>query len=191
MPALSDAYGLYSNTSMFQAKAGISDPADDLTELMADAKKLTVYNSDGSDQGRRLRAAEFYELRSISTASGTAAHWFDSSGKSAFASDPKWAQLFQWQRSLSTATGTTSSRSSSAADDELGVDAAAAFMNGKIAMAYDGEWRAAFIKADKSTVLPDGPVPGADARPSDYGLGHIGGDIVAIPRGPQRGRHGC
>ena len=44
---LTDAYGLYYNKDMF-AKAGIAGPPKTMTELMADAKKLTVRNADGS-----------------------------------------------------------------------------------------------------------------------------------------------
>ena len=47
LPSLTDAYGLYYNKAMFAA-AGIASPPKTMDELMADAKKLTVKNSDGS-----------------------------------------------------------------------------------------------------------------------------------------------
>ena len=47
LPMLADAYGLYYNKAMF-AKAGITHPPKTISELTADAKKLTVRNPDGS-----------------------------------------------------------------------------------------------------------------------------------------------
>ncbi len=47
MPFTADSYGLYYNTDMFQ-RAGIKDPPTTWSELSADAKKLTVFNADGS-----------------------------------------------------------------------------------------------------------------------------------------------
>ena len=43
LPLLTDAYGLYYNTKMF-TDAGISGPPKTISELTADAKKLTTYN---------------------------------------------------------------------------------------------------------------------------------------------------
>ena len=47
LPLLADAYALFYNKKMF-ADAGITTPPKTLSELTADAKKLTVKNSDGS-----------------------------------------------------------------------------------------------------------------------------------------------
>ena len=47
MPWLTDAYGLYYNTDMFK-KAGITEPPKTTSQLFEDAKKLTVFNPDGS-----------------------------------------------------------------------------------------------------------------------------------------------
>ena len=47
LPLLADDYGLYYNKSMFKA-AGIAHPPKTISELTADAKKLTVRNKDGS-----------------------------------------------------------------------------------------------------------------------------------------------
>ena len=46
-PFLTDAQGLYYNTDMFE-KAGIAEAPKTLSELQDDAKKLTVFNADGS-----------------------------------------------------------------------------------------------------------------------------------------------
>src|SRR5436305_3329722 len=47
LPLLADDYGLYYNKTMFKA-AGISHPPRTMTELAADAKKLTVRGKNGS-----------------------------------------------------------------------------------------------------------------------------------------------
>src|SRR3954469_18940866 len=47
LPLLADDYGLYYNKQMFKA-AGIAHPPHTMSELAADAKKLTVRNADGS-----------------------------------------------------------------------------------------------------------------------------------------------
>ena len=58
------------------------------------------------------------------------------------------------------------------------------FEAGKIAMMIDGEWRTAFIKADKSKVnYATAPTPAADDHPELYGAGQVGGTIIGIPKG--------
>src|ERR1700760_995315 len=47
LPLLADTYGLYYNKDLFK-QAGITDPPTTMTELLADAKKLTVKSPDGS-----------------------------------------------------------------------------------------------------------------------------------------------
>src|SRR5690348_16427245 len=47
LPMLADVYGLYYNKALFK-KAGITSPPKTMSELTADAKKLTQKNSDGS-----------------------------------------------------------------------------------------------------------------------------------------------
>ena len=47
LPFLTDAYGLYYNQDMFD-KANITEPPKTMSELIDVAKKLTVFNPDGS-----------------------------------------------------------------------------------------------------------------------------------------------
>ena len=81
LPSLTDAFGLYYNKEMF-AKAGIAGPPKTMDELMADAKKLTVRNPDGT-----IKVAGFVplnqweELGPGDLANAWGAKWFDSSGK--------------------------------------------------------------------------------------------------------------
>ena len=51
-------------------------------------------------------------------------------------------------------------------------------------MMIDGEWRNAFIAADKSKVnYQTAPFPVDDAQPDLYGSGQVGGTIMGIPKG--------
>ena len=48
----------------------------------------------------------------------------------------------------------------------------------------DGEWRIAFIAADKSKVnYGVAPIPVADDKPNLYGAGYITGNVIGISRG--------
>src|SRR4030095_9840933 len=47
LPLLADTYGLYYNKALFK-KAGITEPPKTMSELAADAKKLTQRNPDGT-----------------------------------------------------------------------------------------------------------------------------------------------
>ena len=84
LPVLSDAYGLYYNTDMFQ-KAGISSPPKTLSELQADAKKLTVLNPDGSIKIAGFVPLQgFYESYALYMGPYSGGTWYDANGNSAF-----------------------------------------------------------------------------------------------------------
>ena len=100
MPLLSDVYGLYYNKDLL-AQAGISGPPQTISELDADAKKLTQRNSDGSIAVagyvptigllRERRGPLRPELeRAMATPDG----------KSEMASDPAWTDVLEWQKGL-------------------------------------------------------------------------------------------
>jgi multiple sugar transport system substrate-binding protein len=188
LPVLSDAYGLYYNNKLF-ADAGISSPPKTFTELQADALKLTQYNPDGSIKvAGFVPLQNFYESYSMDMGMYNGATWYDSSGKSAFASDPKWAELLTWQKKFVDAIGYDKLQkfigSIGGADSEW--NAQQGFMKGEIAMTLDGEWRVAFIDDFKSNVdYSTAPFAVADDMASSYGLGQIGGDIIGIPRGSE------
>jgi multiple sugar transport system substrate-binding protein len=192
LPVLSDAYGLYYNNDMFAAK-NITTPPKTFTELEADAKALTTFNPDGSIKvAGFIPLAEFYESAQLFIGDFTGGQWYDSSGKSAFASDPTWAALLQWQKKFITDVyGPNGYSKLTAFFSQLGGpdsewSTSHGFEVGKIAMTLDGEWRTAFIKDDKAKVnYTTAPFPVADAIASTYGRGQIGGDVIGIPRGAQ------
>jgi multiple sugar transport system substrate-binding protein len=190
LPVLSDAYGLYYNLDMFQ-KAGVSEPPKTLSDLETDAKKLTVFNPDGSIKVAGFVPLDaFYESTSLFNGVYTASKWYDGTNKAAFATDPTWGQLLQYQQKFITDVyGTDGYSKLQSFISHLGGpnsewSSAQGFETSQIAMALDGEWRTAFIKADKSKVnYATAPFPVVDAHPELYGAGQIGGDVIGIPNG--------
>src|SRR3954471_18203685 len=144
LPMLADVYGLYYNKKLFK-QAGITAPPKTMSELSADAKKLTQRNPDGS-----LKVVGFnptwgwYEMVHAHAAPSFGAKWTDASGKSVLGSDPAWARMLRWQKQLVDYYGFDNlQRFKSRAGDEWA--ASNAFETGKVAMNIDGEYRTAFI----------------------------------------------
>jgi multiple sugar transport system substrate-binding protein len=184
LPLETDAYGLYYNKDLF-AKAGIQGPPKTLAELEADAQKLTQYNPDGSIKVVGFDPlSDFYENPNLYLGVPWNATWFSSGGQSTLGTDPMWPQILQWNQRMVGLYGPDGYQkledflaslggSNSEWSSEQG------FEVGKVAMAFDGEWRTAFIKADGSKVnYGTAPFPTAD--PARYGSGQIGGTVIAI-----------
>ncbi len=182
LPSLTDAYGLYYNTAMFK-KAGISSPPQTMDELAADAKKLTVKNTDGSIKVAGFVPLNLWEELDIADiAHSFGAQWFDSSGKAQLATDPAWTQAFEWQKSLVDWYGYSNLQKFYATYTNSEFNPTNAFETGKVAMVFDGEWRTAFIRREHPTLAyATAPFPATD--PSLYGSGRVGGTIVGIPEG--------
>ena len=184
LPSLTDAYGLYYNKKMF-AKAGITSPPKTMTELAADAKKLTVRNPDGSIKVAGfvpLNQWEELDIADLGNAFG--ATWFDKSGKAQLANEPGWTAAFEWQKQLVDWYGYSNLEKFFATYTNSEFNATNAFETGKVAMVFDGEWRTAFIKRDHPTLdYGTAPFPVADNQPQLYGSGRVGGTIVGIPQG--------
>jgi multiple sugar transport system substrate-binding protein len=189
LPMLTDAYGLYYNTAMFQ-KAGIANPPKTYSELFDDVKKLTQFNPDGSIKvaGFLPLAVGDYELANFVNGVYSDAHWYGSDGKSTLASDPRFAQLLQFTKSMTDWLGYDKLNRFFAkydgGKDNSEFSPSNLFEAGKLAMDFDGEWRVGFITNDKSKVqYATAPFPVADDRPDLYGVGQIGGSTIGIPRG--------
>jgi multiple sugar transport system substrate-binding protein len=187
LPMLTDAYGLYYNVDLLE-KAGYSAPPKTLTELADMAKKLTEYNADGSIKvAGFMPIFGFYSGNTVNTYGHTnGAQWYDGNGKPSLSTDPKWAEMLQWQKSLVDAIGYDKLQKFAAklggGDSEW--SASHGFEQGKIAMMLDGEWRTAFIAADKSKVnWATAYPPTADNQTGLYGAGQVGGTIIGIPKG--------
>src|SRR6266545_1314883 len=186
LPMLTDAYGLYYNVDLL-SKAGFTKPPKTLSELADMAKKLTQYNPDGSIKVAGLvPLLGFYENTVNTFGHAYGAQWYDDSLKPTLGTDPNWAKMLQWQKSLVDAIGYDKLQKFVAklggADSEF--SAQNGFETGKIAMQIDGEWRTAFIEGDKSKVnYATAPFPAADDQPDLYGAQQVGGTIIGIPRG--------
>jgi multiple sugar transport system substrate-binding protein len=180
LPLLSDAYGLYYNKDMFQA-AGISSPPKTLSELDADAVKLTKQSGDGYSQLGFMPDYHFYE----STITHFGAQWspsyFGSDGTSDVASDAGLKAAFEWQKGLVDKLGGYSrlEKYRTSFGDEFSNNNA--FMTGQVAMIIDGEWRAGMIDDSNSKVdYGVAPFPVPDDLADQYGKGYITGTIVGI-----------
>jgi multiple sugar transport system substrate-binding protein len=181
LPSLTDAYGLYYNKDMLK-KAGISPPKT-MDELMADAKKLTVRNPDGSIKVAGFVPLDNWEqLGPADLARAWGAQWFNSQNQAQLASDPGWASALMWQRNLIDWYGYQNIEKFFLANTNNEFNPTNAFENGKVAMMFDGEWRTAFIQRDNPK-LNYGTVPFPAADPAYYGSGRVGGTVVGIPKG--------
>jgi multiple sugar transport system substrate-binding protein len=183
MPFLNDAYGIYYNQDMMTAK-GIAGPPKTLDELTADAKRLTVFNADGSIKVAGFDPLfGFYENSGAHFAAFAGAKWLTDDGKSAIGTDPSWPEILNWQKSLVDWYGYDKlTKFNATLGDEF--SAQNAFEAGKVAINMDGEWRSAFMAADKSKVnYGVAPIPVAADKSTLYGSGYITGNVIGISRG--------
>jgi len=186
LPFLTDAMGLYYNKDLLE-KAGFTEPPKTMSELTEMAKALTEFNPDGS-----IKVAGFvpwfgyYEFTPLELSIIFGADYYNEDGtQAALASDPKWAELFQWQKDLVDFYGADNLKKFVAgAGNEW--TAGNDFQNGRVAMMFDGEWRVAMIE-DYASDLNYGtaPYPTPDGEEGQYGIGRVGGTIIGIPRGSE------
>ena len=182
LPMLADTYGLYYNKDLF-AKAGITSPPKTMSELTADAKKLTVRDGDSFKVVGFDPAQGFYENAPAHYGPLFGAAWVDGDNKSVISKQPGWVEFMNWQKGLIDFYGFDKLRRWQAgAGDEF--SASNAFERGKLAMAIDGEYRTAFIKAEHPKLnYGTAPMPLADSHPELYGAGYVTGNIIGIPKG--------
>ena len=186
LPLLADDYGLYYNKVLF-AKAGIKSPPKTMSELAADAKKLTVRDSKGNIKIAGFDpVVGFYENTPDRWIQHFGGKWVDSKGHSLIGTDPAWAKWAKWYKGLIDWYGYDKLvRFQAQPIDEF--TPSQAFETGKLAMNFDGEWRVAFIHNEHPNLqYGTAPMPVDDAHPELYGSGYINGTIIGIPRG---GKH--
>jgi multiple sugar transport system substrate-binding protein len=192
LPFLTDTYGLYYNNDMLE-KAGISEPPKTLSELQADAKKLTVIGSDGNiEVAGFVPWFGYYEFSPLNLSIMYNAEWYDEDGtESAVSTDPAWKDMFEWQKAFIAdvygdgdfATGSERlQRFVAGAGDEFST--AHDMYTGRIAMNLDGEWRTAFIADEKPDLnYATAPLPTPDDQADNYGMGPLYGTIIGMPNG--------
>jgi multiple sugar transport system substrate-binding protein len=182
LPAMADVYGLYYNKQMF-AKAGITSAPKTMSELTADAKKLTQGSGSGLKVVGFTPYIGFYENAAAHFAPLYDAPWQLPNGKSAVGSGQGWPEMAEWIKELVDFYGYSNLvRFQAGAGSEF--TSSNAFMNGKTAMEIDGEWRTALIKSeDPSLQYETAPMPVVDNKPDLYGGGYTTGNITGIPKG--------
>jgi multiple sugar transport system substrate-binding protein len=181
LPMLADVYGLYYNKKLFR-KAGLTEPPKTMSELTAYAKKLTEKNPDGSLKVVGYDPAQgFYENAPAHYGPVFGAKWVDDQGKSALSAGG-WDDFLTWSKDLIDFYGYDKlTRWQAGAGDEFSPQNA--FERGKMAMAIDGEFRTAFIKAEHPELdYGTAPLPASDNHPELYGAGYTTGNILGIPK---------
>jgi len=171
---------------LFKA-AGIGRPPRTLSELAADAKKLTVRDKSGKITVAGFDpVVGFYENTPDRWIQAYGGKWLNAKGNSAIGTDPAWAKWATWQKKLVDWYGYNNLvRFQAQPIDEF--TPSQAFETGKLAMNFDGEWRVAFIHNEHPNLdYGTAPMPVDDAHPELYGSGYINGTIIGIPRG---GKH--
>jgi len=193
LPFLTDTTGLYYNLDLFE-QAGLSGPPATTDELTEYAKALTEFNPDGS-----IAVAGFVPVTNYYCCSSNllnlghmfGASYLDESGAPAYASDPAWAEMFQWQHDFIAEvygdgdfqTGADKLQKFVAgAGNEWG--APQDFQKGRVAMQIDGEWRNAFLGDLAPDVNYDtAPLPTSPTTTDRYGSGVAGGTVIGMPKG--------
>jgi multiple sugar transport system substrate-binding protein len=186
---------LYYNLDLFE-KAGLQGPPTTTDELTEYAKALTEFNADGS-----IKVAGFVPVTDYYCCSSNlvnlghmfGARYLDEEGNPAFASDPAWAEMLQWQHDFIAEvygdgdfqTGAEKLRTFVAgAGNEWGKPQD--FQQGRVAMQIDGEWRNAFLTDFAPDLNYDtAPLPTAPDLTDRYGSGVAGGTIIGIPNGAE------
>lgn len=182
LPAMADAYGLYYNKRMF-AKAGISGPPKTMSELTADAKKLTVRSGGKLTTVGYTPYIGFYENAAAHYGPPYNAAWVLPNGKSAIGTEPGWKEFAEWSKNLIDYYGLSDLvRFQTGAGGEF--TSSNAFQTEKVAMEIDGEWRTALIRQEAPHMeYGTAPMPTADGQTQVYGGGYTTGNITGIPKG--------
>jgi multiple sugar transport system substrate-binding protein len=186
LPLLGDAYGLYYNKDAFKA-AGIDEPPKTLTEFQTDAEKLTKSDGDSYSQLGFMPTFHGYESTTTHYAAQWSPQYFDADGNSTVASDPAFADMFEWQKGMVAALGGYDKleKYRTTFGDEFGPKNP--FMTGQVAMAIDGEWRVGMIE-DAGVDFDWGvaPFPVPDDQADSYGKGYLSGTIIGIASGSDK-----
>ena len=185
MPMLSDTYGLYYNKKLLAA-AGYTEPPKTLSAFDEMVKKLTVLDGSGAIKTAGfVPSFGFYENAPAHFAPSFGATWFNADGKSNIGTDPGWASMMTWQKSLVDYFGYDKlTRFTAGLGQEFSADNA--FEKGRVAMMIDGEYRNAFIKAEAPDLdYGTAPFPVDDSKESLYGTAYVTGNVIGIGRGSQ------
>ena len=182
LPFLQDTWGFAWNTDEFTA-AGLdpTKPPKTLQELWDDAKKLTLYNADGS-----IKQAGFipdYPGKNLTEFSQLfGCNYYDEANKKVTVNSPACAAWFDWYKKYYTEydkkgalTNLIASKGSE--DEDL-------FYTGKVAMGLFGEWLPGSAYAPNfAPTLKYETAPFPSDVAGEYGAGFVNGNAFFIPKG--------
>ena len=202
LPLYSEVFAFYWNKDLL-AKAGYTTPPKTTTDLLAYSQKLTTFNSDGSIKNAGFVPwAGYYgfDMDSMWLGQMFGAKWYAGDRTAAFASDPKWAKAFAWQKDFIAKVygGGNFEKGSklltkfvAARGDEWGTDHD--FMTGRVAMKWDANWMAPmyctgddWALAEKCTSKVNFGITGFPVSPDNlaaYGSGVVGQGQMGISKG--------
>jgi multiple sugar transport system substrate-binding protein len=177
LPFFEDTYALYYNKTLF-AKAGIAQPPTTLSQLAADAMKLSITGSNGQYTQLGFEPTMPKELEGYLYGG----NWATSSGQ-VTATSPLAEEGVQWlvnvekeldpskvQRFMSSASGA--------------VSALDPFATGKVAMDISGEWFMPTILQESPNMdFGVAPIPYPDGDPQYANTGSVGGNPLVILKG--------
>jgi multiple sugar transport system substrate-binding protein len=190
MTAEQDALVVLYNKALFRA-AGLdpNKPPQTLSQLEAYAKKLTLYNSDGSIKQLGLMpngsinggGADYFQL----WGNIFGGQWYDDAHKKVTANDPKNIQGLTWLANYWKQYDPSKlDRFESGFGTYLGPTDP--FVQGKIAMLVDGDWWPTDLpKGGKITLNDLGGfyIPYPDGHPELAHTSAVFGDVMEIPKG--------
>ena len=202
LPLYSEVFAFFYNKDLL-AKAGFANPPKTTTDLFAMSQKLTTFNADGS-----IKTAGFvpwagyygFDMDSMWLGQMFGAKWYGGDRSAAFASDPKWAEAFNWQHDFIAKIfgGGDFDKGSklltkfvAGRGGEWGTDHD--FMTGRVAMKWDANWMAPMFctgddwtMADKCTAKVNFGITGFPTSPKNaaaYGSGVVGQGQMGISKG--------
>ncbi|HXW82251.1 MAG TPA: extracellular solute-binding protein [Acidimicrobiales bacterium] len=177
LPFFEDTYGLYYNKTLFQ-KAGIASPPVTLSQLAADAKKLTITGPNGQYTQLGFEPTMPKQLEGYLFGG----HWANAAGQ-VTATNPVTLRGVQWlvdmekefnpskvQRFLAGSSGAASSLDP--------------FATGSVGMDVSGEWfMPTIIQESPHLDFGAAPIPYPDGDPQFADTGSVGGNPLVIMKG--------
>jgi multiple sugar transport system substrate-binding protein len=179
LPFFEDTYALYYNKTMF-AKAGITQPPTTLSQLEADAKKLSITGSNGQYTQLGFEPTMPKELEGYMFGG----NWASASGQ-VTATSAATEEGVQWIVNMEKELDPTKVQKFLASSSGA-VSALDPFATGKVAMDVSGEWFMPTIQ-QQSPNLDYGvaPIPYPDGDPQYAGTGSVGGNPLVVLKGAQ------
>ncbi|GAA3104664.1 ABC transporter substrate-binding protein [Pseudonocardia yunnanensis] len=179
LPFFEDTYALYYNKTLF-AKAGIAQPPTTLSELAADAGKLSITGPDGQYTQLGFEPTMPKQLEGYMFGG----NWADASGQ-VTATNPLTVKGAQWivdtEKQLDPSKVQRFMAGSSGAVSTLDP-----FASGKVAMDVSGEWfMPTILQQSPNMDFGVAPIPYPDGEPQYSGTGSVGGNPLVVLKGTQ------